>query len=83
MKLSDAIYYVSLFGKERQIDRKSKEALELILEVLQDNVNVEEWDYEYDHDTPMCIHCSGNGCASCRSTGDAQSFGNSEQFKNK
>jgi len=72
MTLSDAIYYVSLFGKERQIDRKSKEALELILDVLQDNVNVEEWDYEYEHDTPMCEHCSGNGCGSCKGTGDAK-----------
>lgn len=70
MKLSDAIFYVSKFGRERQIDRKSKEALDLVLDVLLENVNVEEWDEEYEQDTPMCQHCSGNGCGMCKGTGE-------------
>lgn len=70
MKLSDAIYYVELI-KERIKNNKEREAIELVLETLQSNVDVDAWDREYELDTPMCMHCSGNGCAMCKYTGDA------------
>jgi len=68
MKLSDAIYYVDMI--KEKLKHREREAIDLVLETLQSNVNVDEWDREYELDTPMCIHCSGNGCASCKYTGD-------------
>lgn len=68
MKLSEAIYLVEVL-KER-VPNSSREAIELVLETLQENVDVDAWDREYELDTPMCPLCSGNGCASCKYTGD-------------
>lgn len=58
----------------RQLSPKMREALELVLDVLKENVDIEEWDQEYYEHGAMCMHCSGNGCASCRGTGDAKIF---------
>lgn len=49
MNLSEAIDYLS--GDDRyfvrQLGEKKAEALKLVLEVLKDNVDIEEWDWEY------------------------------------
>lgn len=76
MNLSEAIDYLSGDDKYfiRQLGDKKADALKLVLEVLKDNVDIDEWDWEYEHDVPMCIHCSGNGCASCKNTGDAKIY---------
>ena len=55
---------------QRRLSAKQMEALELVLEVLQQNVNVEDWDIEYFANS-RCQHCDGNGCARCRRTGEA------------
>lgn len=72
MNLSQAIETLS--GDDRyflrQLGEKKSDALKLVLEVLKDSFDVDAWDYEFEHTTPMCIHCSGNGCASCKGTGD-------------
>jgi hypothetical protein len=68
MKLSDAIYYVDMI--KEKMKHREREAIELVLETLQSNVDVDAWDREYELDYPMCVHCSGNGCASCKYTGD-------------
>ena len=72
MNLSSAIDYLTHDPKymERQLSPKMREALELVLEVLQDNVNVEDWDIEY-YANSRCQHCDGNGCARCKRTGEA------------
>ena len=76
MDLSSAIDYLTSDKKylQRQLSPKMREALELVLEVLQENVDVEEWDTEYYANGAMCQHCSGNGCASCKGTGEAKIF---------
>ena len=71
MNLSSAIDYLSdKKNIERRLSSKQMEALELVLEVLQQNVNVEDWDIEY-YANSRCQHCDGNGCASCKRTGEA------------
>lgn len=76
MKLSSAISRLSDDQRywQRTLNEKQYEALQLVLQVLQDNVDVESWDEEYEMDFPMCEHCSGNGCASCLGTGEAKIF---------
>jgi hypothetical protein len=58
----------------RQLSPKMREALELVLEVLQENVDVDEWDTEYYANGAMCMHCSGNGCGMCNRTGEAKIY---------
>lgn len=70
MNLSDAISYLQDTMKSNRILKTEKLALELVLDVLQDNVDVEAWDEEDRLNTPMCQHCSGNGCAMCNRTGE-------------
>lgn len=72
MNLSSAIDYLTHDPAyiRRQLSPKMREALELVLEVLQENVNVEEWDTEYYANGAMCQHCSGNGCAMCGNSGE-------------
>lgn len=74
MKLSSAISRLSDDQRywQRTLNDKQYEALQLVLQVLQDNVDIESWDEEYEENTPMCIHCSGNGCGSCKGTGEAK-----------
>lgn len=76
MNLSSAIDYLTHDPAyiRRQLSPTMREALELVLEVLQENVNVEEWDTAYYEHGAMCQHCSGNGCATCRGTGEAKIF---------
>lgn len=45
-------------------------AIDKAVDVIEAAIDVEEWDEEEKYDVPMCIHCSGNGCASCKGTGD-------------
>ena len=45
-------------------------AIDKAVDVIEAAIDVEEWDEEERYDVPMCIHCSGNGCASCKGTGD-------------
>ncbi|MEY3179133.1 MAG: hypothetical protein RJB42_1374 [Bacteroidota bacterium] len=72
MNLSSAIDYLTHDPAyiRRQLSPTMREALELVLEVLQQNVNVEEWDNSYYEHGAMCQHCSGNGCGMCRGTGE-------------
>ena len=74
MNLSDAISYLQDTKNSNRILKTEKLALELVLEVLQSNVDVEAWDEEDRLNTPMCQHCSGNGCVSCKGTGEAKIF---------
>lgn len=74
MNLSDAISYLQDTKNSNRILKTEKLALELVLEVLQSNVDVEAWDEEDRLNTPMCQYCSGNGCVSCKGTGEAKIF---------
>ena len=74
MNLSDAISYLQDTRKSNRILKTEKQALELVLEVLQENVDVEAWDEEDRLNTQMCMHCSGNGCATCKGTGEAKIY---------
>jgi len=58
----------------RQLSPKMREALELVIDVLKENVDIEEWDTEYYANGAMCQHCSGNGCAICKGTGEGKIF---------
>lgn len=58
----------------RQLSPKMREALALVIDVLKENVDIEEWDLEYAQDTPMCQHCSGNGCGMCKRTGETKIY---------
>ena len=69
MNLSEAIELMEDFRPQLGIPKQ--EALMLIISVLKQNVDIEAWDEEYEQDTPMCMHCEGNGCASCKRTGEA------------
>ena len=75
MNLSSAIDYLTSDKKylQRQLSPKMREALELVLEVLQENINIEEWDTEY-YANARCQNCDGNGCASCKRTGEAKFY---------
>ena len=72
MTLSDALFYLKGTIKSTRILSTEREAISKAIDVIEAAIDVEEWDYEYEHDTPMCIHCSGNGCASCKGTGDSR-----------
>ena len=76
MNLSSAIDYLTSDKKylQRQLSPKMREALELVLEVLQENVDVDEWDTAYYEHGAMCQHCSGNGCGMCKRTGEAKIY---------
>lgn len=74
MNLSDAISYLQDTKNSNRILKTEKLALELVLEVLQSNIDVEAWDEEDRLNTPMCQHCSGNGCGMCKGTGEAKIF---------
>lgn len=76
MDLSSAIDYLTHDPAyiRRQLSPKMREALELVLEVLQENVNVDEWDTAYYEHGAMCQHCSGNGCGMCKRTGEAKIY---------
>ena len=74
MNLSEAISYLQDTKNSNRILKTEKLALELVLEVLQSNVDVEAWDEEDRQNTPMCQYCSGNGCVSCKGTGEAKIF---------
>jgi len=50
------------------------EALELVIDVLKENVDIEEWDLAYYEHGAMCQYCSGNGCVTCRGTGEGKIF---------
>jgi len=58
----------------RQLSPKMREALELVIDVLKENVDIEDWDTEYYANGAMCQHCSGNGCAICKGTGEGKIF---------
>jgi hypothetical protein len=49
-------------------------AIDKAVDVIEAAIDVEEWDEEERYDVPMCIHCSGNGCASCKGTGNAKIY---------
>lgn len=74
MNLSDALSYLEVTISSNRLLKTEKEALELVIEVLQQNVDVEAWDEEDRLNTPMCMHCSGNGCGMCKGTGEAKIF---------
>jgi len=70
MTLSDALFYLKNTINSSRILSTEKEAIRKAIDVIEAVINVEEWDEEERYDTPMCIHCSGNGCASCKGTGE-------------
>lgn len=70
MTLSDALFYLKGTINSSRILSTEKEAIRKAIDVIEAAIDVEEWDEEEKYDTPMCIHCSGNGCASCKGTGD-------------
>ena len=72
MTLQDALFYLKGTIKTNRILSTEREAISKAIDVIEAAIDVEEWDEEEKYDTPMCIHCSGNGCASCKGTGDAK-----------
>lgn len=74
MTLSDSLFYLKNTIKSTRILSTEKEAIRKAIDVIEAAIDVEAWDEEEKHDTPMCIHCSGNGCASCKGTGDAKIY---------
>ena len=76
MNLSSAIDYLTHDPAyiRRQLSPKMIEALELVIDVLKENVDIEEWDLSYYEHGAMCQYCSGNGCVTCRGTGEAKIF---------
>lgn len=74
MTLSDALFYLKGTIKSTRILSTEKEAIRKAIDVIEAAIDVEEWDEEERYDTPMCIHCSGNGCASCKGTGEAKIY---------
>lgn len=83
MNLSSAIDYLTHDKGylQRQLSPKYREAIQVLIETIEREVDIDEADWHYDHEKPMCIHCSGNGCASCKGTGDdyySRKIGNSD-----
>lgn len=74
MTLSDALFYLKNTINSSRILSTEKEAIRKAIDVIEAAIDVEEWDEEERYDTPMCIHCSGNGCASCKGTGEAKIY---------
>ena len=69
MTLQDSIDYLKT-TQSLHLTKSHKEAIQKLIDVIEAAIDVEEWDEEEKYDVPMCIHCSGNGCASCKGTGD-------------
>lgn len=74
MTLSDALFYLKITKLRSTVLAPEKEAIRKAIDVIEAAIDVEAWDEEEKHDTPMCIHCSGNGCATCKGTGEAKIF---------
>ena len=72
MTLSTALSYLKITKLRSTVLAPEKEAISKAIDVIEAAIDVEEWDEEEKYDVPMCIHCSGNGCASCKGTGDAK-----------
>ena len=74
MTLQDALFYLKGTIKTNRILSTEREAISKAIDVIEAAIDVEEWDEEEKYDVPMCIHCSGNGCASCKNTGEAKIY---------
>ena len=70
MTLQDALFYLKGTIKTNRILSTEREAIQKAIDVIEAAIDIEEWDEEERYEVPMCIHCSGNGCASCKNTGD-------------
>jgi hypothetical protein len=70
MTLSTALSYLKITKLRSTVLAPEKEAIQKAIDVIEAAIDVEEWDEEEKYDVPMCIHCSGNGCASCKGIGD-------------
>lgn len=64
--------------KCEQPDAKYNACMSNIVKLIKDRVDIQEfdeaWEEEERYDVPMCIHCIGNGCGSCKGTGDAKIY---------
>ena len=69
MTLSTALSYLKITKLRSTVLAPEKEAIQKAIDVIEAAKDVEEWDEEEKYDVPMCIHCSGNGCASCKGIG--------------
>lgn len=76
MNLSSAIDYLT-HDKEylqRQLHPKYREAIDVIIHTIHEHLDVEEIDFDYEHEKPMCTNCNGNGCVWCNGTGEAKIY---------